>query len=175
MVIVTIVKLYVIQMLIGQDFRLIEDLLLHIMFLLVIIWFLGKARNNMLWQDLVLKQNIKLWPHLPVSLFGLKIYLKNYNLERSLEWHLYVIIRLLFILAQILSLMKGLNILRLIIISFERKLYLKTSRLNLLIRMIDQLADIFTKSLWGPRIDYICSKLGSYDLYKPTWGRVLHK
>ena len=29
----------------------------------------------------------------------------------------------------------------------------------------DQLADIFTKSLRGPRIDYICNKLGVYDLY----------
>jgi len=85
MVIVTIVKLYVIQMLIGQDLHLIEYLLLDIVFLLVIILFLGKARNNMLWQDLVLKQNIELWPQLPVSLFDLNIYLKNYNLERPLK------------------------------------------------------------------------------------------
>ena len=27
----------------------------------------------------------------------------------------------------------------------------------------DQLADIFTKSLRGPRIDYICNKLDTYD------------
>ena len=32
----------------------------------------------------------------------------------------------------------------------------------------DQLADIFTKSLRGPRIDYICNKLGIYDLYAPA-------
>jgi len=32
----------------------------------------------------------------------------------------------------------------------------------------DQLADIFTKSLRGPRISYICNKLGTYDLYAPT-------
>jgi len=32
----------------------------------------------------------------------------------------------------------------------------------------DQLADIFTKSLWRPRIDYTCNKLDSYDLYAPT-------
>jgi len=37
----------------------------------------------------------------------------------------------------------------------------------------DQLVDIFTKSLWGPRINYIC-KLGTYDLYGPTWGGVLN-
>ncbi|RVW26227.1 Retrovirus-related Pol polyprotein from transposon RE2 [Vitis vinifera] len=32
----------------------------------------------------------------------------------------------------------------------------------------DQLADIFTKSLRGPRIKYICNKLGAYDIYAPT-------
>ena len=29
----------------------------------------------------------------------------------------------------------------------------------------DQLADVFTKTLKGPRIKYICNKLGEYDLY----------
>ena len=37
----------------------------------------------------------------------------------------------------------------------------------------DQLADIFTKSLRGPRIKYICNKLGAYDIYAPAWGGVL--
>ena len=32
----------------------------------------------------------------------------------------------------------------------------------------DQLADIFTKSLRGPRIKHICDKLGAFDLYAPT-------
>nr|CAN72949.1 hypothetical protein VITISV_006443 [Vitis vinifera] len=32
----------------------------------------------------------------------------------------------------------------------------------------DQLADIFTKSLRGPRIKYICNKLGTYDIYAPA-------
>ncbi|RVW89607.1 Retrovirus-related Pol polyprotein from transposon RE2 [Vitis vinifera] len=32
----------------------------------------------------------------------------------------------------------------------------------------DQLADIFTKSLRGLRIKYICNKLGAYDIYAPT-------
>ncbi|XP_072076868.1 uncharacterized protein [Arachis hypogaea] len=32
----------------------------------------------------------------------------------------------------------------------------------------DQLADIFTKVLRGPRIQYICNKLGAYDLYAPA-------
>ena len=37
----------------------------------------------------------------------------------------------------------------------------------------DQLADIFTKSLRGPRMKYICDKLGAFDLYAPARGRVL--
>ena len=32
----------------------------------------------------------------------------------------------------------------------------------------DQLADILTKSLRGPRINSICNKLGAYDLYAPA-------
>jgi hypothetical protein len=32
----------------------------------------------------------------------------------------------------------------------------------------DQLADIFTKSLRGPRVESICNKLGAYDMYAPA-------
>nr|CAN74610.1 hypothetical protein VITISV_029330 [Vitis vinifera] len=32
----------------------------------------------------------------------------------------------------------------------------------------DELADIFTKSLKGPKIKYICNKLGAYDVYTPA-------
>ena len=32
----------------------------------------------------------------------------------------------------------------------------------------DQLTDIFTKSLRGPRIKYICNKFGAFDLYAPA-------
>ena len=32
----------------------------------------------------------------------------------------------------------------------------------------DQLADIFTKSLRGPRIQFICNKFGAYNLYAPA-------
>ena len=32
----------------------------------------------------------------------------------------------------------------------------------------DQLVDIFTKSLKGPRIKYICNKLGAYNIYAPA-------
>ena len=39
--------------------------------------------------------------------------------------------------------------------------YMTTSFVN----SSDQLADILTKSLKGPRIKYICNKLGAYDLY----------
>ena len=33
------------------------------------------------------------------------------------------------------------------------------------INLSDQIADIFTKSLLGPRIQFICNKLGAYNLY----------
>ena len=33
------------------------------------------------------------------------------------------------------------------------------------VNLSDQLADIFTKSLRGLRIKYICNKLSAYDLY----------
>jgi len=52
--------------------------------------------------------------------------------------------------------------LRLIVISFKRDI--KTEFVN----SNDQLVDIFTISLWRPRIDYICNKFGSYDLYAPA-------
>ena len=32
----------------------------------------------------------------------------------------------------------------------------------------DQLVDVFTKSLRGPTIKYICNKLGAFDLYAPA-------
>ena len=121
----------------GQDLHLIEDKLLVIVSPLVITWSLGRIRNKVLWQDLVQKQNIELWPRLLVTLFDLISYLKNYNLEKSLKWNLYVIIRLFFILAQIQFFMTGPNILRLIVISFEKRLYQKISRLSLLIQIIN--------------------------------------
>ena len=37
----------------------------------------------------------------------------------------------------------------------------------------DQQADILTRSLKDPPINFICNKLGAYDLYTPTWGEVL--
>ena len=32
----------------------------------------------------------------------------------------------------------------------------------------EQLANMLTKSLKGPRISYICDNLGTYDIYAPT-------
>jgi len=34
----------------------------------------------------------------------------------------------------------------------------------------NQLADVFTKSLRGSQIKYICNKFGAYDIYAPAWG-----
>ena len=36
------------------------------------------------------------------------------------------------------------------------------------VNSIDQLADVFTNSLRGPRIMYICNKFGAFDLYAPA-------
>ena len=47
--------------------------------------------------------------------------------------------------------------------------YMTTSFVN----SSDQLAYIFTKSLQGPRIWYICTKLSTYNLYAPALGGVL--
>ena len=44
-----------------------------------------KVRNKMLWQDLVLKQNIELWFQLLVSLFVLNSYSNNCNFEKSFK------------------------------------------------------------------------------------------
>ena len=42
--------------------------------------------------------------------------------------------------------------------------YMTTSFVN----SSDQLADIFTESFQGPRIQFICNKLGAYNLYVPS-------
>ena len=36
------------------------------------------------------------------------------------------------------------------------------------VNLSDQLADVSTKSLRGPRIKYTCNKLCAFDLYAPT-------
>ena len=47
--------------------------------------------------------------------------------------------------------------------------YMTTSFVN----STDQLADIFTMFLKGPKIKYMCDKLGAFDLYAPTLGGML--
>ena len=39
---------------------------------------------------------------------------------------------------------------------------------NSFVNSSNQLANIFTKSLRGPRIQFICYKLGAYDIYVPV-------
>ena len=41
------------------------------------------------------------------------------------------------------------------------------------VNLSDQLANVFTKSLRGPRIKHICNKLGAFDLYPPALRGVL--
>ena len=51
---------------------------------------------------------------------------------------------------------------------FVREKILSRDIVTKFVKSNDQLADIFTKSLIGPRINYICNKLGTYDLYAPA-------
>ena len=62
--------------------------------------------------------------------------------------------------------MKGPNTLKLTSTSLERRSHqdVCTSFVN----SNDQLEDIFTKSLRGPRIKYIYNKLSAYDIYAPS-------
>ena len=56
---------------------------------------------------------------------------------------------------------------------FVREKLLSKDLITEFVSSNEQLTDILTKSLRGPRIQFICSKLGAYDLYAPTWGGVL--
>jgi len=121
MVIIIILKLFVIQMLIGQDLLLIKYLLLNNVFPLEVTWFLGTTRNEVLWQDLVQKKNIEVWHRPLANLFSLNNYLRNCKLEMSLEWQSSYSPS---ILPLILCFMKGPSTLRLIVILFGKILYL---------------------------------------------------
>ena len=48
---------------------------------------------------------------------------------------------------------------------FIREKIVSRSMTNSFANSSDQLADNFTKSLRGPRIQYICNNLSAYDLY----------
>ncbi|KAM3356275.1 hypothetical protein P3S68_022989 [Capsicum galapagoense] len=48
---------------------------------------------------------------------------------------------------------------------FVREKILSGDIVTKFVKSSDQLADIFTKSLTSPRINYICYKLGTYGLY----------
>ncbi|XP_070020020.1 secreted RxLR effector protein 161-like [Nicotiana sylvestris] len=51
---------------------------------------------------------------------------------------------------------------------FVREKILSADIATKFVKSNDQLADIFSKSLTGPRINYICNKLSTYDLYAPA-------
>jgi len=57
--------------------------------------------------------------------------------------------------------------LKLVVIFFLEKIVYGDIK-NYFVISNDQLVDIFTKSLWGPRIDYICKKFCMYHLYTPA-------
>lgn len=51
---------------------------------------------------------------------------------------------------------------------FVREKLLSKDLVTEFISSNEQLANIWTKSLRDPRIQFICSKLGTYDLYAPV-------
>ncbi|XP_070044037.1 uncharacterized mitochondrial protein AtMg00810-like [Nicotiana tomentosiformis] len=51
---------------------------------------------------------------------------------------------------------------------FVREKILSGDIVTKFVKSNDQLADIFTKSLIGSRISYMCNKLGTYDVYAPA-------
>ena len=62
------------QMQIGEDPKLIVDLLLVIVFLWVAIWSHGKVRSRQQWQDLQPRPSIGPWPKPHVKHDGLFTY-----------------------------------------------------------------------------------------------------
>ena len=51
---------------------------------------------------------------------------------------------------------------------FIREKILSRDIITSFVNSNDQLADAFTKFLRGPRISYLCNKLGANELYAPT-------
>ena len=51
---------------------------------------------------------------------------------------------------------------------FVREKILSRDIVTKFVKSNDQLADMFTKSLTCPCINYICNKLGAYNLYAPA-------
>ena len=105
-------------MLIRQEIPLIAGPPLVIPFFLLLLWFLGKARNKLMWPAPVLKQNIVplLIPNL--SSFGYDGFSKTLVCPHPLLLLFIVTIRMPFILLTIMSSMNGLNTSRLIVILF---------------------------------------------------------
>ena len=103
-------------MLIGQGIPLIVGPLQVITFSLVLLWFLSKVRNKLLWPAPVLKQNIVplLIPHL--SSFGYDGFLRIWVWPHPLLLPFIVTTIVPFILLTMMSSMNGLNTSRLIVI-----------------------------------------------------------
>jgi len=102
------------------------------------ILFLEKARNKLLSLGPVQKAEYRSMTMVTCELMWIKQFLQELRFCEELQMKLYVIIRLLFILPQTQSFMKGLSTQRLIVISFERSFCPRRLSLSSLILMISQ-------------------------------------
>ena len=74
---------------------------------------------------------------------------------------------MLYILHPTQFFMNGPNILRSIVISSKTK-YSNGDIFTTFVKSAELLDDMFTKSLYRNRLEFICSKLSLYDIYVPT-------
>lgn len=115
----------------GRDVRLIEDQLQDIVHLSEATWLHGIAKRRMLLLGLVLKQNAEQWHLQQVKLFGCALFFKIWVLDRLKQPNYFVIIKLLYILLQIMYFMSAQNILRSTVILFEKMFNLMSFALHL--------------------------------------------
>lgn len=129
----------------------------------------GGVKSETLLHGPLLMMNVGQWLPLQVKLFGFNLFWKIWNLACHNPHRYFVRINLLFILFQIQFFIKRQNTLKLIVILYKNKS--KQMLFALLSFVVNKkLANIFTKGLLAAKFHEILSKLGSINIFAPTWG-----